>query len=269
LRSVGDLIVVNDNITGVVNAGGGDDVMWIRSGTGTHSLNGGGGNDALYGNDGNDTLDGGNGNNFLSGGGGNDTLIGGGGDDIMIGGNGNDILNGGGGQNVLFGGAGNDTLTGGAGTDVILGGDGDDTIDGGGGADLLEGGAGNDVIVGNGGNDVIAGGTGNDTLTAGGGSVRFDFAESGSSNVDTIADYSAKSNDTIDVSSLLDANFGPGSTISNFARLVQSGSNVTVQVDPSGSSSAWSDVAVLSNYGTSGADLVNVYFAGTNHQLTV
>src|SRR5262249_44526171 len=47
-RGVGDLIVVNNNITGTVTAGGGDDVMWIQPGIGSHSLDGGTGSDALY-----------------------------------------------------------------------------------------------------------------------------------------------------------------------------------------------------------------------------
>src|SRR5262249_30574848 len=134
-----------------------------------------------------------------------------------------------------------------------------------------EGGSGNDVISGDGGNDAIAGGIGNDTLAAGGGAVRFDFSESGPSDVDTITDFSNSAGDVIDTSNLLDANFGAGSVVSDFVRLVQAGSNVTVQVDTdgTGSGATWSDVAVLSNYGTAGADLVNVYFAGANHQLSV
>jgi VCBS repeat-containing protein len=120
-RSIGDLVIVNDNVTGTVVAGGGDDVMWIRPGTGTHHLDGGPGNDAIYGNAGNDILDGGGGNNFVSGGDGNDTIIGGANNDILLGGNGNDTITGGNGTNVLFGGDGNDILTGGGNDDAIFG----------------------------------------------------------------------------------------------------------------------------------------------------
>jgi Ca2+-binding RTX toxin-like protein len=74
-RSIGDLITVEDGITGTVTAGGGDDLMRMQAGVGNHSLDGGDGNDALYGNAGNDTLNGGTGNNFLSGAAGSDVLI--------------------------------------------------------------------------------------------------------------------------------------------------------------------------------------------------
>jgi hypothetical protein len=126
-------------------------------------------------------------------------------------------------------------------------------------------------ISGDGGNDAIAGGAGNDILTAGGGSVRFDISESGPSNVDTIVDYSASAGDLIDVSNLLDVNFGAGSVETDFVRLVQTGPDITVQVDTDGpaAGATWSDAVVLSNYGTAGVDLVNVYFASATHQLTI
>ena len=73
------------------------------------------------------------------------------------------------------------------------------------------------------------------------------------------------------MSKLIDANFGIGSVVSDFVRLVQTGSNITVQVDTDGTAggTTWSDVAILSNYGTAGVDLVNVFFEGANHPLTV
>src|SRR5262249_55505636 len=162
----------------------------------------------------------------------------------------------------IDGGAGNDTISCTANTDIIFGGDGDDTLSGGSGNDFLEGGAGNDIIFGNAGNDVLTGGLGIDTLTGGGGTIRVVFAESGSSNVDTITDYTTNgnNNDTIDVSELLDTNFGAGSVVADFVRLVQTGSDITVQVDTDGigAGATWSEVVVLSNYGSAGADLVNV-----------
>jgi hypothetical protein len=226
-RSIGDLIIVNDNITGVVNAGSGDDVMWIHAGTGSHSLDGGGGDDALYGNDGNDRLDAGVGRNFLSGGGGNDVLIAGGG------------------------------------IDILMGGDGDDDISAGGGNDVLMGGAGNDVMNAGSGEDALLGNAGNDTLTGGSGADRFVYALAGAANVDTITDYRASSGDVIELSALLDEAFEPTSSVGDFARLVQTGSDITVQVDVNGTAGGanWADVAILSGYGTSGADTVRVFLS--------
>jgi hypothetical protein len=113
--------------------------------------------------------------------------------------------------------------------------------------------------------------TGSDTITFGGGSNnRAVYAESGPANVDTILDYHATSNDVIDLSQLLDANFGPASNVTDFVHVTQTGSNVTVQVDPDRAAGGanFSDVAILSSYGTANPDPVIVYFAGANHTLT-
>ena len=153
---------------------------------------------------------------------------------------------------------------------MIFGNAGNDTITGGGGADLLVGGAGNDTVTGGLSDDVLVGGTGNDILTGGGGANRFGFAEAGVANVDSITDYNANRNDVIDLSGLLDSAFGPTDNAADFARLVQNGSDVTVQADLDGAANGanWVDVAVLSGYGTGGADVVNVYFENVNHVLT-
>jgi VCBS repeat-containing protein len=234
-RSIGDLIVVDDSIAGTVTAGAGDDIVRMLAGTGNHSLDGGDGNDALYGNAGNDTLDGGTGNNFLSGAGGADVLVAGSGDDILLGGDGADQLSAGDGDNVMMGGAGNDILTGGAGRDVLLG------------------------------------GAGNDTLTGGGGRDVFFFTDDGAANADQILDYNIGDGDIVDLSALLDNHFGPADNPADFARVIQSGSDVIVQVDADGPAGGanFTDVATLSGYGTPGADLVNVLFAGAVHQFTV
>jgi hypothetical protein len=78
------------------------------------------------------------------------------------------------------------------------------------------------------------------------------------------------SGDVIDLSALLDANFGASSNVADFVRVTQTGSNVTVQVDPDGAAGGanFSDVAILSGYGTANPDPVLVYFAGANHTLT-
>lgn len=227
-RSIGDLIIVDDDIAGTVTAGGGDDVMWIRAGTGSHHLDGGDGDDALHGNAGNDTLDGGEGNNYLSGAGGIDVLTAGSGDDVLLGGADDDQLSSGDGDDVLIGGIGNDTLNAGAGHDGLLGG------------------AGNDVLIGGGGVD------------------QFVFAETGAANVDQITDYQVS--DTINLSPLLDSTFTAIDDPLDFVRLVQTGSDVLVQVDVDGTAGGqtWQDVTVLSGYGTGGADPVNIFFAGTD-----
>jgi hypothetical protein len=73
----------------------------------------------------------------------------------------------------------------------------------------------------------------------------------------------------LDLSALLDANFGASSNVADFVRVTQTGSNVTVQVDPDGAAGGanFSGVAILSGHGTANPDPVLVYFAGANHTL--
>ena len=161
------------------------------------------------------------------------------------------------------------TMSGGLGRDLLFGNAGNDTITGGGGTDLLVGGAGNDTVTGGTGDDVLVGGTGNDILTGGGGNNRYVFAESGAANLDTITDHSTK--DIVDLSPLLDSHFGPSDNPADFARVVQNGSDVLVQADVDGAANGqnFATVAVLSGYGTAGADLVHVLFGNTTHDMTV
>ena len=173
---------------------------------------------------------------------------------------GNDAISGTSGNDYIFGYAGNDTLGGGTGHDVLVGGDGTDTLNGGAGNDTLSGGAGDDNLIG---------GQGTDTLTGGAGADTFIFNESGSSNMDHILDYSAS--DTIDLSNLLS-----GVTTENvnlYVKVEQTGSNITVSVDPTGAGSFSSAgvVAVLDGYGTDsqGGDMLDVLIDGTHHQFTV
>lgn len=172
---------------------------------------------------------------------------------------------------ILSGDSANNTLTGNTGQDLLFGNAGDDNLSGGAGNDLLSGGAGNDTLNGGTGNDVLIGGAGNDTLTGGGGADRFVFAETGAANVDTITDYQFSQGNVIDLSPLLNAPFGPTSNVADFARLVQTGSDITVQVDLDGpvGGANWVDVAKLAGYGTSGADTVRLFFAHTNFDLSV
>ena len=160
------------------------------------------------------------------------------------------------------------TLSGGLGRDLLFGNAGNDTITGGGGTDLLVGGAGNDTVTGGTGDDVLVGGTGNDILTGGGGNNRYVFAEAGAANLDIITDHSTK--DIVDLSPLLDSHFGPSDNPADFARVVQNGSDVVVQADVDGAANGqnFATVAVLSGYGTAGADLVHVLFGNTTHDMS-
>jgi T1SS-143 domain-containing protein len=148
--------------------------------------------------------------------------------------------------------------------DAITGGSRDDYLSGQGGADTLSGG---------GGNDVIWGGTGNDTLRGGSGADTFKFGETGASNLDTIFDYVAAENDVIDLSALLGPASGAaanGSNINDYVKLTQTGTDILVQVDVNGTAggSSFTDVALLSGYGTSNADLVRIAFQGHEQQLS-
>lgn len=116
--------------------------------------------------------------------------------------------------------------------------------------------------------DALLGGTGNDTLTGGGGRDAFLFTDDGAANTDHILDYSSSDGDIVDLSALLNSHFGPADDPADFARVIQAGSDVIVQVDADGTGVNWTDVATLSGYGTPGVDLVNVLFAGTVHQFT-
>ena len=261
----------------------------IRSLGGDDSVDCGIGNDTAYGNDGADTITGGAGNDKLYGENGDDTFVVSGIDDqkdIFSGGNGTD--------KILVAGLGDLTLAtfnassssielwegnGGAilGTSsksilnlsglsavtnvaYVDGAAGNDTVTGTVFADDLRGSAGKDSLYGGGGDDDISGGTGKDILTGGDGADRFAFSEMGSSNRDTILDYSFADNDMIDVSALLDAVFDGPSNVANFARLTAVGQDLVLQVDVNGPTegAAWSDVAYLS--GASVVGQVLVYF---------
>jgi Ca2+-binding RTX toxin-like protein len=206
----------NDEINGddgndTINGGANDDRIW--GGLGKDQLFGDAGNDILYGGDDNDTLHGGDGN---------DTLRGEEGNDLIFGDVGNDIMIGGGGRDEMHGGTGNDLMFGQDGADSLYGDDGDDQLYGGGGADTLNGGAGNDRIEAEGGADVIIGGTGVDFMIGKGGNDRFVFDLSagdtgiGSTNRDTINDFDADAEDTIEFTGIASFTF-VGDETQNFA----------------------------------------------------
>jgi len=143
LLGTGDDLVLSTADSGfVIDAGDGDDQMYISGYTGGDDiLSGGAGNDRIYSGLGEDRID---------GGADNDSLYGEAGDDLLIGGSGDDTVDGGADDDVIFGDAGNDTLIGGLGNDVIKGGadndtfvvqatgDGRDSYDGGDGIDTLD-----------------------------------------------------------------------------------------------------------------------------------
>jgi VCBS repeat-containing protein len=170
-------------------------------------------------------------------------------------------------DDVVIGTTSTDTLTGG--NPPNLGGD--DLLFGNGDNDALSGGTGNDLLVGGAGSDTLNGGEGNDVLVGGSGADSFVFAEAGAVNVDDIIDYSYTDGDKLNLSALLDATFGPSSVESDFVRVQQSGSDITVQVDVNGTvgGANWVDVATLVNYGTAGVDQVKVTFEGVDRTLTV
>jgi Ca2+-binding RTX toxin-like protein len=86
---------------------------------------------------------------------------------------------------------------------VLNGGSASNQLSGGAGADTLDGGAGDDTLVGNAGNDLLIGGSGGDQFL-------FNTAL-GSSNIDTISDYSS-ADDTILLDDAIFAGIGAAGT---------------------------------------------------------
>jgi Ca2+-binding RTX toxin-like protein len=160
-------------------------------------------------------------------------------------------------------------LTAVSGLAYVDGSSGNDFITGSAFADDLRGGVGTDFVGGGGGDDNIRGGTGRDTLIGGEGADRFLFSEAGTTNRDTLLDYSFADNDVIDVSALLDAAFGDSSNVADFARLTVLGEDLVLQVDVNGATggAVWSDVAYLT--GASAAGQALVHFEQQAHTLSV
>jgi len=161
--------------------------------------------------------------------------------------------------------SGSGTLLGDNGNDVLVASGAGNTLNGGAGNDLLLGGSGSDTLIGGSGNDIVAGGAGPDT---------FKFAELGTANIDTIADYNFAEGDKIDVSALLDSVFGSGALESNYIHLTSSLTNpadLVLQVDTGGTgdfTGGTHDVVTLVGINTVGADPIRVFFAGHDYLLT-
>ncbi len=147
---------------------------------------------------------------------------------VILGNTSNNSLTGTAGNDMMFGFDGNDTLNGGAGADTMYGGNGNDAygVDNTGDQVIESANQGTDTVVssisyslpsnvenltlagpaainatGNSLNNVITGNSGNNKLTGGAGSDHFGFntALNGSSNVDTIMDFSHAAGDKIDL----------------------------------------------------------------------
>jgi T1SS-143 domain-containing protein len=176
-----------------VYGGGGDDVIYADSQSGSDSSDGA----RLFGQDGNDVLIGDNGWNYMDGGEGNDRIEGGAGRGTFVGGAGSDVIVGGtGGWNEMHGGTGDDSLYGGDQGNAINGDEGNDLIQGGNASDELQGGSGDDTLDGGMGNDKVLGGDGNDTL-------QVTVGENGEAG--QYDDYNGgEGNDTLDVTVTVD-----------------------------------------------------------------
>lgn len=199
----------------------------VDGGSGNDYVYGDSGNDTLIGGEGNDRLYGGDGDDSLNGSIGSDSMYGNAGNDVLTGSNLANTLDGGTGVDTMTGGAGNDRYYvddvndmviefASGGTDTVYATasvtlanqvenlviNGANAIDGTGNSlsnrltgnavnNVLTGLAGNDRLDGGLGNDVLKGGIGRDILTGGGGADEFQFAEWGSANYDSVADFTS------------------------------------------------------------------------------
>lgn len=137
------------------------------------------------------------------------------------------------GLNADLGTEGDDTIAGDSVVDnAIAGRGGDDSLFGGNGNDILDGGLGNDFLFGDGGNDLLIGGPGADVINGGDGADEhryFSITERG----DRIEGFNAEEGDVLNFSDLLGND--NGSSVEDFIRFDQVGSNIEVSVDVDGS----------------------------------
>jgi Ca2+-binding RTX toxin-like protein len=255
------------------------------------------GNDELSGGAGNDSVDGFGGHDRLEGGAGNDRLEGGDGSDQLFGEIGDDVLNGGNDSDYLTGGHGNDTLNGGEGDDSLSADAGVDTLDGGIGNDALNffnvaggtgrGGDGSDSIwlwsTTAGASFTFDGGSGADTIniralrgsaaiSLGAGVDRLNLGDEQAASLladsdIVVSDFeTGAGGDIVDLKALLLAlpsgwdgsenPFGNG-----LARLVQSGADTLLQLDPDGAGGGGWQTAVTFT-GRAPASFVAANFGG-------
>jgi len=289
----------NDQVTG----GTGDDTVYGDDGD--DSLFTYDGNDVIFGGAGVDVIDGEIGNDYiedfsnnayqyLRGGEGNDIvkghgqLTGGWGNDIIVGSdlpNGwdsvSDYIFGNQGNDIIFGMGGNDCIYGGAGMDLIFGGEGNDVIfaydtSGFGGSygsqnDYLEGGDGTDALYGGDGDDTLILDAGGDTArgdaSSNVGYDKFIVKESAFGNGLSHISGLIRSQDTLDLSSLLGA-YRPGiDDINDFVQMYRKMSasydGMAFAVDREGTGSNFTDVVVLDSSIWSGETISNLISTGT------
>ncbi|HEU0114308.1 MAG TPA: FG-GAP-like repeat-containing protein, partial [Thermomicrobiales bacterium] len=157
---------------------------------------------------------------------------------------------------------------GGSGADLMTGNDAGNMLSGRAGTDWLDGRAGRDFLVGGSGADVFAFGA-----------AALSDAQAVTHVFDRIADYdqgnggsySAGEGDRIDLSALLSApyNLGAGQPVASLVRIVASGADANLQIDPDGAANGakWTTIAHLS--GIHVGDSINLILdsslpAGTN-----
>ena len=127
------------------------------------------------------------------------------------------------------------------------------------------------IVIGSANSDILEGGSHNDIFTGGAGADTFKFAEMGSAGADTVTDYNYSEGDHIDLSGLLDATAINDSNMCGYIHLLESGSNIVVQVDTAGNgefSGGTHDVVALVGINPVGADPVRIFFGGHDHLLT-
>lgn len=149
------------------------------------------------------------------------------------------------------------------GDDVIRGGDGEDTIHGGNDDDTLYGEDGFDTLMGENGNDTLYGSAGSDELTGGAGDDTFVFEDINDyalNQSNTVTDFDS-GDDVLDISDIIDDVTIPvfGDIFDNL-RVVDDGTDTTIQIDQSGLGVAYNDVIELAGYtghGHNAEDMVN------------
>jgi len=217
---------------------------------------------------------------------GNDSIVGGAGNDSIRGASGNDLIDGGQGRDSINGEAGDDTLNGGEGGDWIIAADGNDVIDGGDGDDTIDmssmsyGAARNLTVNAGSGDDRVTWGysayAGATTATVGLG-AGVDTVEvsslnrfyDGTTDQVRITDFVAGGGgDVIDLTPLLTyvtSYFGGDPFATGHVRLVQSGSDTLVQLDMdgSGTQSAFATMVTLSNVAAANLGSSNFVYNGT------
>ncbi len=140
------------------------------------------------------------------------------------------------------------------------------------GNDILVVLGGNDTIWGGAGSDMLLGGAGNDIIAGGQGADNFVTSSALALDADSVVDYSYVEDDKVDLTALLDAAFSAGNIVNDYARLVQTGNNIEVQVDTDGTGGggSFTTVATLLGYGTgSASDPVKVFFERQDHLLKI